>query len=160
MQIEKHKAVSIHYTLTGQDDSVIDSSRDAEPLDYIHGLGVLVPGLETVLQGKGVGDRIVVTVPPAEGYGERSDSLLQKIERSMFEFDGDIEVGMRFQAETEQGVELVEVAAVDDTHISIDANHPLAGETLHFDVEIIAIRDATTEEIEHGHVHGQGGCGH
>jgi len=160
MQIADHKAVKIHYTLTAQDESVIDSSRDGEPLDYIHGLGILVPGLETVLQGKKTGDRIVVTVPPSEGYGERSENLLQKIERNMFEFDGDIEVGMRFQAETDQGVELVQVAAVDDEFISIDANHPLAGETLNFDVEIIDIRDATEEEIKHGHVHGEGGCGH
>jgi len=160
MQIADHKAVKIHYTLTGQDDSVIDSSREGDPLDYIHGLGVLVPGLETVLQGKEAGDRIVVTVPPKEGYGERSDELLQKIERSMFEFDGDIEVGMRFQAETDHGVDLVEVTAVDEKYINIDANHPLAGATLNFDVEIVEVRDATEEEVAHGHVHGDGGCGH
>ncbi|MDQ6961688.1 MAG: peptidylprolyl isomerase [Mariprofundaceae bacterium] len=160
MQISKHKAVTIHYTLTGSDDAVIDSSRDGEPLDYIHGLGILVPGLEEVLEEKTAGDRVVVTLPPKDGYGERSEELLEKIERNKFEFDGEIEVGMRFEAETQDGVDLVEVIAVDETHISIDANHPLAGKTLHFDVEVIAIRDATEEEVTHGHVHGEEGCGH
>ncbi|MDX8388210.1 MAG: peptidylprolyl isomerase [Ghiorsea sp.] len=158
--ITEHKAVEIHYTLTNDAGEEVDSSRDVEPLPYIHGTESLVPGLEKELDGKVVGDKIVVSVAPAEGYGELNPELTQVVPRDLFQFDGDIEVGMRFEAEAEHGVELVTVVALDAENITIDANHPLAGQTLNFDVEIVSIREATSEELEHGHVHSEGGCGH
>jgi len=154
------KAVEIHYTLTNNEGEVVDSSRDVEPLPYIHGTESLVPGLEKSLAGKAVGDKITVSIAPEDGYGQVNPNLTQAIPRNLFEFDGDIEVGMRFEAEAENGIELVTVIGVDENSVTIDANHPLAGETLNFDVEIMSIRDATAEELEHGHVHGAGGCGH
>ncbi len=158
--VGKDRAVEIHYTLTNSKGDIVDSSRNASPLPYLHGHENLVPGLEKALEGKKVGDVIQVSVSPDEGYGERSPALTQSVPRSMFQFDGDIEVGMRFEAEAAHGIELVTVVAVDDDMVTIDANHPLAGETLNFDVEIMSVRDATAEEMEHGHVHGEGGCGH
>lgn len=158
--ITTHKVAEIHYTLTNEQGETVDSSRDQEPLAYIHGTETLVPGLEKELEGKSAGDTIQVKVSPAEGYGERSPELMQRVERQLFQFDGDIEVGMRFEAEAEHGVELVTVMAVDDHTITIDANHPLAGEILNFDVEIMTVRDASAEELEHGHVHDNNGCGH
>ena len=158
--VSANKAVEIHYTLTNDAGETVDSSRGQAPLPYIHGMENLVPGLEKALEGKKVGDVIQVSVAPAEGYGERNPALTQAVPRELFQFDGDIEVGMRFQAETEHGIELVTVVAADDNSVTIDANHPLAGETLNFDVEIMSIREATSEELDHGHVHGEGGCGH
>jgi len=158
--IAANKAVDIHYTLTNGAGEELDSSRNQTPLPYIHGTEALVPGLEKELEGKAVGDKIVCSVAPAEGYGEINPELTQTVARDLFQFDGDIEIGMRFEAEAEHGIELVTVIGLDETNITIDANHPLAGETLNFDVEIMAIRDATSEELEHGHVHGAGGCGH
>ncbi|MDX8382529.1 MAG: peptidylprolyl isomerase, partial [Ghiorsea sp.] len=154
--ISANKAVDIHYTLTNGAGEKIDSSRDESPLPYIHGTEALVPGLEKELEGKTVGDKIVCSVAPEEGYGEIVAELTQTVPRNLFEFDGEIELGMRFEAEAEHGVELVTVIGLDDVNITIDANHPLAGETLNFDVEIMAIRDATSEELEHGHVHSAG----
>jgi len=158
--IATHKAVEIHYTLTNGAGEEVDSSRKEEPLPYIHGTEALVPGLEKELEGKAVGDKIVVSVAPAEGYGELNPELTETVPRKLFQFDGDIEIGMRFEAEAEHGVELVTVVGLDEENITIDANHPLAGETLNFDVEVMTIRDATSEELEHGHVHSAGGCGH
>ncbi len=158
--VTANKAVEIHYTLTNDKGETVDSSRDASPLPYIHGNENLVPGLEKELEGKKVGDTIKTSIAPADGYGEVNPELTQAVPRETFQFDGDIEVGMRFEAEAEHGIELVTVIAVDDKVITIDANHPLAGETLNFDVEIMSVRDATSEELEHGHVHGEGGCGH
>lgn len=158
--VSDHKAVEIHYTLKNDKGEVVDTSEGQDPLPYIHGTESLVPGLEKELEGKKVGDKIEVSIPPSEGYGEVDPALTQTIPRELFEFDGEIEVGMRFEAEAENGIELVTVVAVDDNNIVIDANHPLAGQTLHFHVEVVSVRDATSEELEHGHVHGEGGCGH
>jgi len=160
MQVATNKAVTIHYTLTNEAGDVVDSSRDGDPLPYIHGVGALVPGLESELEGKSVGDNVAVTIQPEDAYGHKSDQLIQSVPKEAFQFDGDIEVGMRFQAETDNGVELVEVVAVDDATVTVDANHPLAGEVLNFAVEIVDVRDATAEEIEHGHIHAEGGCQH
>jgi len=160
MQVAEKKAVTIHYTLTNKAGDVVDSSRDGEPLPYIHGIGALVPGLESELEGKSAGDNVAVTVQPEEGYGHKVPELIQSVAREVFQFDGDIEVGMRFQAETDHGIELVEVISVDDETVTVDANHPLAGETLNFDVDVVEVRDATDEEVEHGHIHSEGGCQH
>lgn len=142
MKISDNSIVSIHYTLTKPGGEIIESSRDGDPLDYIHGTQALVPGLEKELVGRSAGDRVAVSVQPEEGYGERSDQLIQNISRDIFHFDGDIVTGMRFQADTGNGVELVTVINVDESVITVDANHPLAGEILNFDVNIIAVREA------------------
>lgn len=160
MQIAKHKVVTIDYTLTDQHGSVIDSSRGDEPLAYIQGTGNIIPGLENALEGKAAGDAVSVSIPPEEGYGPRQDELRQAVPRERFDTEEQIEVGMRFQTMSEQGMQVVTVVAVDADHVTIDANHPLAGETLNFDVTIVEVRDATEEELEHGHVHGPGGHHH
>ena len=159
MQVEKDKVVSIEYTLKDADGNVIDASN-GRPLAYLHGHGQIIPGLEKALEGRQVGDRITVTVPAAEGYGERIEQLVQQVPRQMFQGVDKIEVGMRFEAQSEQGVHSVEVTQVDGDMITVDGNHPLAGKDLNFEVEIVGIRDATEEELAHGHAHGEGGVQH
>ena len=159
MQIEKDKVVSIEYTLKDVDGNVIDASN-GNPLAYLHGHGQIIPGLEKALEGKAVGDKLTVTVPAAEAYGERVEQLVQQVPRQLFQGIETIEVGMRFEAQSEQGVHSVEVTKVEGDTITVDGNHPLAGKDLTFEVEIVAIRDATPDEIAHGHAHGPGGVHH
>jgi FKBP-type peptidyl-prolyl cis-trans isomerase SlyD len=154
MQISANKVVSIDYKLTNNEGSVIDSSEGRGPLAYLQGHNNIIPGLENALEGKSVGDNLNVTVEPKEGYGERDDSLTQAVPRKMFENADEIQVGMQFQTQTEQGPHIVTVIAVDDENVTVDANHPLAGQTLNFDVSVVDVRDASAEEMEHGHVHG------
>ena len=156
MQIAKHKVASIHYTLTDNDGKVLDSSSGREPLHYIQGIGNLIPGMEEGLEGKKQGDKVNLKVSPEKGYGVKSDELIQKVPRSAFG-DQKIEKGMQFQ--TEQGG-VVTVTNVGLSEITVDANHPLAGVELNFDVEVLSIREATEDEIAHGHVHGPGGHHH
>lgn len=139
MKIAENAAVSIHYTLTNEAGEVLDSSQGQEPLDYIHGSGQIIPGLEAALEGKQVGDTLQVTIAPEDAYGPRHEELIQPVPREAFEGVEDIEPGMQFQAQSEEGVQLVTVAAVDETTVTVDANHPLAGETLHFDVEVTSV---------------------
>ncbi|MBY4676288.1 FKBP-type peptidyl-prolyl cis-trans isomerase [Marinobacterium arenosum] len=153
MQISDNKVVTIHYTLTNTDGAVIDSSVSAEPLAYLHGAGNIVVGLESALAGKAAGDKLDVTVSPEEGYGEKHDELVQKVPTENFSGIETVEVGMQFMAEAPWGQQPVTVIKVEDDGITIDGNHPLAGETLQFAVEVVEVRDATQEEIEHGHVH-------
>ena len=153
--------VLIHYTLSLEDGNAVDSSRDGEPLGYIHGAGHIVPGLEGQLTGRAVGDRLTVTVPPEDGYGERTGPDPQPVPRTQFPEGVEIVTGMMFQAEDDGGNPLaIWVAGVTDDHVLVDTNHPLAGMTLTFDVEVVAVREATEEEVEHGHVHGPGGHHH
>ncbi len=160
LKIEKNKVVSINYTLTDAQGQVLDTSEGREPLSYIHGQGNLIPGLEEALEGKGSGDTLNVTIPPEKGYGERDDSLMQEVPRSQFEFAGDLKEGMQFQAQGSGGIQIVTVVKVGDESVTVDGNHPLAGATLNFNVDVKEIRDATEEEISHGHVHGAGGHQH
>lgn len=158
MQIADNKVVSIHYTLTNDDGDVIDSSRDAEPLVYLHGAENIIPGLEQALAGRVVGDDLKVSIDPADAYGDFDENMVQVVPREMFQGVDTLEPGMEFQAQTSQGVQVIRIAAVDGDNITIDGNHPLAGETLHFDVSVAAVREASEEELAHGHVHGHGGC--
>mgnify|MGYP003664625198 CR=1 FL=1 len=160
MKIEKNKVVSMHYTLKDSAGEVIDTSSGKSPLAFIHGLGMIIPGLEKELDGKATGDKLKVEVEPAQGYGERDDNLIQKVPREQFEGAGEIKEGMQFQVDTEMGPLIVVVVAEDDKEVTIDGNHPLAGVKLFFDVEIAEVRDATKEELDHGHVHGPGGHDH
>jgi len=160
MQIENQKVVSIHYTLTNEAGQVLDSSENQEPLAYIHGHGNIIPGLENALAGLSKGEKLKVTVAPADGYGERDDSMVQAVPRSAFQGVDDITPGMQFQAQSPEGIQLVTVVSVEGDEVTLDGNHPMAGITLIFDVEITDVRDATAEELEHGHVHGPGGHHH
>jgi len=160
MQIEKNKVVSIDYTLKNDDGQVLDTSEGREPLNFIHGNGQLIPGLEEALEGKVKDDKLNVSIPPEKGYGMRSEQMIHAVDRSNFEAGAEIEEGMQFQAQMDQGVQLLTVVKVEDDKVTLDGNHPLADQTLHFDVDIKDVRDASAEELEHGHVHGPGGHQH
>lgn len=160
MKAAENKVVVIHYTLVSDSGELLDTSSGGEPLAYIHGAGNLVPGLEKAIEGKGVGDAFEVAVGFEEGYGARHDDMIQQVPRSAFQNAEEIEPGMRFQAHTSAGHHVFTVTAVDDEFITADGNHPLAGENLNFSIEIIEIRDATEEELSHGHVHGPDGHHH
>lgn len=160
MQIADKKIVLIHYTLKNLDNEVMDSSEGAEPLAYLHGTGSIVPGLEKELAGKRAGDKVNVEVSPEEGYGELNPELIQEVDRAAFEGVDNIEVGMRFMAQTAWGQQPVVVTAITDETVIVDGNHPLADQTLKFDVEVVEVRDATEEELSHGHAHGEGGHHH
>jgi FKBP-type peptidyl-prolyl cis-trans isomerase SlyD len=160
MQIKENSVVSFHYTLTGKDGQVIDSSEGNQPLTYLHGVGQIVPGLENALLGKQAGDKMDVEVSAEEGYGEHHEFMVQQVPREAFQGVDEIEPGMQFQAQTPQGAMTVTVTAADETTVTVDGNHPLAGQPLFFAVEIVSVRDASEEEITHGHVHGEGGHHH
>ena len=155
------QVVSIHYTLTDDEGEELDSSRGHEPLAYLHGAGNIVSGLESALAGKRVGDRVKVVVDPEDGYGEEDEDGVQIASRSDFPDEAPLEVGMHFIAENEKGEEVpVWITSIDGDEVTVDFNHPLAGVTLHFDVEVTGIRAATKDELDHGHPHGPGGHHH
>lgn len=160
MQISAQKVVLIHYTLTNEDGEVLDSSEGHEPLAYIHGVGNIIPGLENALTGKSTGDKLNVSIPPEEAYGLHDEALIQAVPKNAFQGVTEIEPGMQFQAESPEGMQLVTVIEVLDNEVILDGNHPMAGLTLNFEVEVKEIRDATPEELDHGHVHGAGGHHH
>ena len=161
MQIAKHKVATIDYTLTDDSNQVIDSSDGGEPLSSIHGTGSIIPGLEQALVGKGPGDKLKVSIPPDQAYGERDDDLMQKVPKERFETPDEIEVGMQFHTDGGDGSpQIITVVDVSDNEVTVDGNHPLAGMTLTFDVKVVDVRDATAEELDHGHVHGAGGHHH
>jgi FKBP-type peptidyl-prolyl cis-trans isomerase SlyD len=159
MQIADNTAVSIHYTLSNDAGEVIDSSIGDEALVYLHGAGNIISGLEKALQSKAAGDKFNVRIGAEDAYGEYMDEMVQVISRKMFEGIDTVEVGMQFHADVSYGPGVVTVVNVDGDDITIDGNHPLAGEALTFDVEVIDIRPATEDEIAHGHIHGAG-CHH
>lgn len=161
MQIAQDKVVLIHYTLTNDGGEVLDSSSGNAPLAYLHGQGNIIPGLEKALEGKQAGDKLEVKVAPAEGYGERDDKLVQQVPRRAFGGVQNVQPGMQFHAQTSQGqTRVVTVKNVIGDMVTVDGNHPLAGEHLTFAVEVTEVRDATEEELSHGHVHGPGGHHH
>ena len=160
MQIEKHKVASIDYTLTSSNGDVLDSSDGKDPLAYIQGIGNLISGLEEALEGKSVDDEMQVTIPPEKGYGVRNAELVQVVDRSAFQGVENLQVGMQFQAQGDSGTHVIWVTGIEEDEVTVDGNHPLAGETLNFDVKVVDVRDATAEELDHGHVHGPGGHHH
>jgi FKBP-type peptidyl-prolyl cis-trans isomerase SlyD len=159
VQIQEKSVVSIEYTLKNEEGEVLDTSDKGGPLVYIHGIGSLVPGLEKALDGKSPGDSLEVAITPADGYGTRDEGLLRKIPIRKLR-DKNPQPGKRYVAMLDEGQQMVLVTGVSGDYASIDANHPLAGMTLHFAVKVVEVRAATEEELTHGHVHGQGGHHH
>ncbi len=161
MQVSEQKVVTMNYEVADDQGQLIDRSEEGGPLAYIHGNGQLIPGLESALEGRGKGDKVAVDVPPEQGYGERDEEGVQTVARNQFDDSVEIEVGMQFEAQDEdEGHQIVTVVAVDSENITLDTNHPLAGKNLCFEVEILDVRDASAEELSHGHVHGPGGHDH
>ena len=156
MQITKNKVAGIHYTLRDNTGNIIDSSEGRDPLYYLHGAGNLIAGMEEGLEGKVTGDKFQLKISPEKGYGEIDPSMTQKVQRSAFG-DQEVKKGMKFS--TNSGA-VVTVTEVGLETVTVDANHPLAGVELNFAVEIVEVRDASDEEMAHGHVHGPGGHHH
>ncbi|MDE2306223.1 MAG: peptidylprolyl isomerase [Gammaproteobacteria bacterium] len=160
MDITADRVVTIHYTLKDDGGEVLDSSAGGEPLAYIQGHGNIVTGLEKALEGRKRGDQFTVVVAPADGYGTREAGLVQRVPRRSLQGAGEIRKGMQFQANTEHGMRVFTVTGVVGDMVTLDGNHPLADQTLHFDIEVVDVREASAEELEHGHVHGPGGHHH
>ena len=173
MTVTKNSVVGIEYTLTDDNKQTLDSSVGAGPLEYLHGHNNIIPGLEKQLDGKSVGDEFTASVPPAEAYGERMDNLIVEVKRDQFPDDVEIKEGMQFEAGDPNGSRIVTVTAVSGDSVTVDANHPLAGENLNFAVKVVSIREATDEEKANGFLDshscgddcdcgddcGSGGCG-
>jgi FKBP-type peptidyl-prolyl cis-trans isomerase SlyD len=162
MKIEDKKVVSFHYTLTSEEGETLDSSRErGEPMLYLHGANNIIPGLEKALAGHEAGDTFEVTVPPEEAYGERREANVQRLALKKLGLQAKkLQPGMILNLQTQQGPAQVTVLKVGRFNVDVDANHPLSGQPLNFDVEIVAVRDASDEEAEHGHAHGPGGHEH
>lgn len=156
MQIAANSVAYFHYTLTDDAGEIIDSSAGGSPLAYLHGNGNIVAGLEKALEGHKAGDKLKVAVKPEDGYGVRDESLVQQLPRRAFKGVREIGAGMRFNSPAGP----ITVIRVQGDLVTVDGNHALAGQTLHFEVEITQVREASGEEILHGHVHGEGGHHH
>lgn len=161
MKIAKERVALIHYTLKNDAGEILDTTEGEAPMAYLHGEYNIVEGLENALEGKQAGDKIEVIIKPEEGYGEYDESLVHPVPKADFG-DFPVEIGNQFHADTVIGSRIVTVIGINDEtdEVIIDANHELAGENLHFTVEVIEVREATKEELDHGHVHGTDGCGH
>lgn len=161
MLIAANKAVSIDYTLTNDAGEVIDSSAGGAPMVYLHGAGNIIVGLEKALEGKTAGEELSVAVEPVDAYGEYSAELVAVLGRDMFEGVDQLEVGMQFHASGPDGsMQIVTIRDVDGDEVTVDGNHPLAGQRLNFQVKIVTVREANAEELAHGHIHGEGGHQH
>ena len=161
MLIAANKAVSIDYTLKNDAGEILDSSQGGAPLVYLHGAGNIIGGLEKALEGKSVGDELNVSVEPADAYGEYSAELVANLNRSMFGGVDELGVGMQFHASGPDGsMQIVTIRDIDGDDVTVDGNHPLAGQRLNFEVKVVDIRDASAEEVAHGHIHGEGGHHH
>jgi len=160
MQIEQNSVVTLHYTLKDNDDNIIDQSDDGSFL-YLHGAMNIIPGLENALAGKTAGDEFSVSVSPEEGYGAKDPERIQEVPKEMFDNAEEIKPGVQFHAQGPDGnAVVVTVVEVKDEAVIIDGNHALAGVDLNFSVKVVDVREATEEEISHGHVHGEHGHQH
>ena len=160
MQIAAKSVVTIEYTLKSDAGDVLDTSDGREPLTYMHGMGNLVPGLEKALEGHQVGESLEVNLTAAEGYGDRDEKLVRNMPVRKLASDKPPQVGRRYRAQLDEGMAVVLVTAIKGDYATVDANHPLAGMSLHFQIKVAAVREATEEELHHGHVHGPGGHHH
>lgn len=155
MKVAKDLVVSLAYQVRTEDGVLVDESPVSAPLDYLHGHGSLIAGLEKALEGHEAGDRFDVNVGANDAYGNYDENLVQRVPKDVFMGVDELQVGMRFLADTDQGPVPVEITEVDGDHVVVDGNHMLAGQNLNFNVEVVAIREATAEELAHGHVHGE-----
>lgn len=160
MSIQKHTVVTLNYTLKNSEGEIMDTSEGREPLVYLHGVGGLIPGLEAELEGKEKGNSLNVVIAPEDAYGKRSEDLMHVVPKSGFQGDEEMQVGMQVQLQTEQGPAIATIAAIEGENVTLDLNHPLADMELHFAVDVLDLREATEDEISHGHVHGPGGHHH
>ncbi len=160
MIAEQNSVVLMDYTVKDDEGNLIYTSSGQEPLAFILGMGNIIPGLERAFVGKKIGDAFNVRVKPDDGYGERDESLVEVVPRSQFAGIKDLRAGMQLQAQTDDDMMVVTVVKITDKEVTVDANHPLAGKNLNFDVKVVEIRGATSEELTHGHVHGRGGHNH
>lgn len=160
MQITTDTVALIDYTLTNDRSETIDSSEGRQPLAYLHGQGQIIPGLEKALEGKTAGESFQVSISPEEGYGVRNESLIAEVPRANIQGPGELSVGMQLHTRGAGGPGVVTVTKIENDTVTVDANHPLAGQTLHFAITIREVRAATADEIAHGHVHGPGGHHH
>lgn len=161
MQIGPNSVVAIEYTLRNEDGEILDTSVGGSPLTYMHGHGQLIPGVEAALVGKQVGDAMRFVVPAEEGYGEYDAEAVQKVSRGAFPPDVDLQPGQEFFVEDQHGnTRAVSVLEVQGDDVTLDFNHPLAGENLDFEVTVREVREATKDELEHGHAHGPDGHHH
>ena len=160
MQIADKTVVQVNYTLKNDSGEVLDSSEGQEPLAFLCGAQNIIPGLENALLGKQVGDKLDVRVEPSEGYGEVHEEMIQKVPKENFEGVDSVEVGMQFMAQAPWGEQPVTVIKVEEDGVTLDGNHPMAGQILNFSVEVVEVREASEEEVEHGHSHGAGGHHH
>ena len=160
MQIAKNAVVEMEYTLRNAEGEVLDTSSGRGPMAYLHGFQNIIPGLEKELEGKTLGAEFRVKVEAAEAYGERDESLISEVDKAELSAIPDLEIGMQLQAQSSQGVRVLTVTNIEKDTVTLDANHPLAGVELHFEVKVTKVRKATEEELAHGHVHGPGGHHH
>jgi FKBP-type peptidyl-prolyl cis-trans isomerase SlyD len=160
VQIDNKKVVAIHYTLKDNSGQVLDSSEGSDPLHYLHGFGNIISGLEEALNGKTKGEKISVSIPPEKAYGMYDEADKIQVNKSQFEGIDEIKVGMDIQTRTKDAIKIYRVERIFGDTVILNGNHALAGETLNFDVEVMDVRDASSEELEHGHVHGPGGHHH
>ncbi len=160
MTIQDKKVVSFHYTLTNQDGEQMETTRDKKPMTYLHGAQNIIPGLESAMAGRSVGDEFQVTLEPADAYGEKKEANIQRISSKHFRFPKKLKPGQIVGLQTRKGPVQVTIVKVGRFNVDVDSNHPLAGQALTFDVEVSTVRDATEEEISHGHAHGPGGVDH
>lgn len=160
MKIEHGKVAMIHYALKNEAGETIDSTHNDQPMGYLHGHNNLMPGLENALMGKDQGEKFTVSLAPEEAFGPHNELHVREVPKDQFDNLEGLKPGMHLQVKSQQGAQIVTVVKVTEENVTVDFNHPLAGQTLHFDIEVLEVRDATPEEIAHGHIHGAGGCGH
>jgi FKBP-type peptidyl-prolyl cis-trans isomerase SlyD len=157
--VKKDRVISLDFTLSDENGEMLDQSQEGAPLEYLHGAHDIIPGLEKALEGRHVGENIRIVIPPSEAYGEYEVSLVDEVSREQFPGIDDIQPGMQFQTAMDDGAPMViNVTAVDEDTVVVDGNHPLAGVTLVFEVDIVDVRQASEDEIAHGHVHEGGHC--
>lgn len=160
MKISKNTVVSLDYTLKNSEGTILDTSNGRAPLVYLHGVGALIPGLENAIEGKIADDSLNIVIQPEDAYGTRREELLRVVPKSGFQGDEEMQVGMQVQLETEHGPMIASISKIEGEDVTLDMNHPLADMVLHFDILIKDVRMATEDEINHGHVHGEGGHHH
>ena len=159
MKIEKDRVVQFHYAVSEQGAAPVESSEGGEPLAILAGHGNIIPGLEKAMEGPEAGDKFAVDVPAAAAYGEKREGLTQRVPKKHFG-EQRLAPGMQVVLNTNFGPRAVTIEKVGMSVVDVDLNHPMAGKDLHFDIEIVEVREATAEELEHGHVHGEGGHQH